>query len=477
MKTIDRQKVENLSANEGRKKGHLKISNRRKDLQRLLSSILIVGCLVVAIWASVVFFQANNNGYVISVAGQEIATVTCESEAHAAFDKYLLAKAGEYGYDVTYNEDVKIEPRPADECNFISSDDAALLLANCLTPVVEASILLVNGTPVMALPNEKEALNVLELAKGYYINDGQKIIDAKICEEVAVVTENRTPESIVMGDIARNILLFGSPQDATHTVVSSAETMWTIANQYQMNVNDLQKANPGLSSGDLEIGMTVRLFAIKPKLTVVVVKEVIKTQAVAYKTQTIDNSDLLRGTQKIVTPGKAGEEDATLQVVETNGKQTRSTKISSVITVEPVKQVVERGTKIIVASRGSGGSGVVSWPIYGKITSYFGPRGRGYHTGLDIDGSTGDHIAAAESGRVICASWGGGYGYYVKIDHGDGLCTLYAHLSKIAVSTGTTVSKGQYIGNMGSTGNSSGSHLHFEVIINGKQYNPLNYLP
>ncbi|MDD2220709.1 MAG: M23 family metallopeptidase [Clostridia bacterium] len=477
MKTIDRQKVEKLSAQEGRTRGHLRISNRRKDLQRLISSILIVGCLVVAIWASVVFFQANNNGYVISVEGQEIATLTCESEAKAAIDKYLQAQAGEFGYEVTYNQDLKIEPRPADQCNFISSDEAALLLDDCLTPVVEASILLVDGTPVMALPNEKEALNVLEKAKGYYINDGEIIYDAKICEEVAVVTENRSPDSIVMGDIARNILLFGSPQDVTHTVVSSAETMWSIANQYQMSVNDLQKANPGLTSDDLKIGMTVRLSAIQPKLTVVVVKEVTKTQAVAYQTKTIDNSDMLRGTQKIITPGKAGEEEATLKVVETNGKQTSASKISSVVTVEPVTQVVERGTKIIVASRGSGGSGIVSWPLRGKITSYFGPRGRGYHFGLDIDGTTGQHIAAAESGKVVCACWGGGYGYYIKIDHGDGLSTLYAHLSKIVVSVGSTVSKGQYIGNVGSTGNSSGSHLHFEVIVNGKQYNPLNYLP
>ncbi|MCL1874403.1 MAG: M23 family metallopeptidase, partial [Clostridiales bacterium] len=88
----------------------------------------------------------------------------------------------------------------------------------------------------------------------------------------------------------------------------------------------------------------------------------------------------------------------------------------------------------------------------------------------------GTPIYAAESGKVIFASYSGGYGNLVKIDHGDGLHTWYAHMSKFSVKVGDSVSKGQQVGAIGTTGRTTGPHLHFEVRINGTAYNPLNYL-
>jgi murein DD-endopeptidase MepM/ murein hydrolase activator NlpD len=118
------------------------------------------------------------------------------------------------------------------------------------------------------------------------------------------------------------------------------------------------------------------------------------------------------------------------------------------------------------------------WPINGPISSYFGPN---HPLGIDVDlfGRSGSAVAAVKGGTVTFA--GGNpccsYGYYVVIDHGDGYQTLYAHLSSIAVSQGQRVSQGQLIGNSGSTGYSTGSHLHFEVHRNGAIVNPLSYLP
>ncbi|MGC8734169.1 MAG: murein hydrolase activator EnvC family protein [bacterium] len=127
--------------------------------------------------------------------------------------------------------------------------------------------------------------------------------------------------------------------------------------------------------------------------------------------------------------------------------------------------------------------GRLFWPTTSSlITSYFGYRVHPiygttrFHSGIDIGAPYGAPIYAAENGKVILASWYDGYGYCIIIDHGDGVSTLYAHCSSIIVKQGQYVSKGQVIGYVGSTGNSTGPHLHFEVRINGNPVNPFNYL-
>jgi len=116
------------------------------------------------------------------------------------------------------------------------------------------------------------------------------------------------------------------------------------------------------------------------------------------------------------------------------------------------------------------------WPVRGAITSPFGPRWGSFHPGLDIDGNTGDPIRAAKAGRVVGVSCGSGYGNCTVIDHGGGLSTLYAHQSRQAVAGGS-VSQGQVIGYVGCTGHCTGSHLHFEVRVNGAPRNPRSFLP
>ena len=126
--------------------------------------------------------------------------------------------------------------------------------------------------------------------------------------------------------------------------------------------------------------------------------------------------------------------------------------------------------------------GKLGWPCpsSSRITSPYGYRilfgVRDFHTGIDIGATTGSNIVAAESGTVILANygWNGGYGNYIIINHGNGITTRYAHASKLYVSAGQTVSKGQVIAAVGTTGNSTGPHLHFEVRTNGSHRNPLS---
>jgi murein DD-endopeptidase MepM/ murein hydrolase activator NlpD len=121
-------------------------------------------------------------------------------------------------------------------------------------------------------------------------------------------------------------------------------------------------------------------------------------------------------------------------------------------------------------------------PVYGAITSPYGWRrhpifgGRRFHTGVDIAGPNRSAIRASNSGKVIYSGWYGGYGKVVIVDHGKSITTLYAHMSSTAVNKGQAVKKGQTVGYEGSTGYSTGPHLHFEVRLNGKHTNPMKYI-
>ncbi len=129
-----------------------------------------------------------------------------------------------------------------------------------------------------------------------------------------------------------------------------------------------------------------------------------------------------------------------------------------------------------VAAVGAPSSAGFVWPANGPLTSGFGWRWGRMHEGIDVGVGYGTPLAAAAAGTVIVAGWSGGYGNLVVIDHGNGISTAYGHQSRIAVSSGQQVAQGSIIGYVGSTGHSTGPHLHFEVRVNGSPNNPLNYL-
>jgi murein DD-endopeptidase MepM/ murein hydrolase activator NlpD len=116
------------------------------------------------------------------------------------------------------------------------------------------------------------------------------------------------------------------------------------------------------------------------------------------------------------------------------------------------------------------------WPVAGPVTSGFGPRWGRMHEGLDIAAGSGTPIRAAAAGTVSYAGWLGGYGNLVVVEHGGGLATAYAHQQRIYVPVGRAVAQGEALGEVGSTGNSTGPHLHFEVRVNGSAVDPFGYL-
>ncbi len=191
----------------------------------------------------------------------------------------------------------------------------------------------------------------------------------------------------------------------------------------------------------------------------------------SYSTEKVPDSSLTKGATKVVQKGSKGVTKVVDEVYIIDGKEVSRATISKTVVSEPVKQIVHYGTKVSVVT------GRFMRPVSGgSITSYYGYRRSGFHTGIDIARPTGTKIYAADGGTVTFAGRSGGYGLLIKIDHGNGYSTYYAHCSALSVKKGQQVNKGDVIGKVGSTGNSTGSHLHFEVRLNGATKNPLNYV-
>lgn len=215
-------------------------------------------------------------------------------------------------------------------------------------------------------------------------------------------------------------------------------------------------------------------------LQVKTVSTVVTDTAIAFKTQKVNTDTQNLGYYAVTTKGKNGLSRKTEVVESLNGEVNSRTELSYEVISEPVTQVITVGTAPVIISATEkaniSSAGFICPLSKGKfvISAYYGD-GRN-HKGIDLAANRGVAIFAAASGKVTYAGYDGDYGYNVVIDHGNGFSTRYAHASALCVSKGQTVSQGDMIAAVGSTGYSTGNHLHFEVIVNGTRVNPAPYI-
>lgn len=229
-----------------------------------------------------------------------------------------------------------------------------------------------------------------------------------------------------------------------------------------------------------EIKDTASAESIVKNLEVKTISTVTNDVTVAYTTKKNYTSQENTTYYKVTTKGQNGLSRKT-EVYETvNGVVSRHEIVSNEVITAPVTQVVTVGTapiKLTPAQNPSVTSAGFICPLPSgryKISSYYGD-GRN-HKGVDLCANRGTPIYAAASGTVTYAGWRNDYGYNIIIDHGNGIQTRYAHACALYVSKGTKVSQGDVIAGVGTTGNSTGNHLHFEVIVNGTRVNPAPYI-
>lgn len=215
----------------------------------------------------------------------------------------------------------------------------------------------------------------------------------------------------------------------------------------------------------------------QPLLAVRTVEEVTYTQPVEPETQEIPDDSLLVGQRQTIREGAAGVAEITDRVTYTMGQEQSRETMSVNLLTQPTPTQVAVGT----AQGAEGARGRFLWPLSGRISSPFGDRtifgGESFHRGLDIAAPSGTPITASAAGQVIWAGAKGTYGNLVKLDHGNGYVTYYAHCSSLLVEEGDWVAQGQTIALVGSTGRSTGPHCHFELLWQGELLDPQLCLP
>ena len=451
-------------------------------LGRFLNQLLPVAAAVGFVY--VVFFMTNYN-FALSVeyAGEEIGYIASEKEFDAAKD--IIRERMIESSDMRWTTNVNLNIAVVRDEKLVSHRSIAdgILSASGIG-ITKATGLYINNVFYGAtVEGDKlgESLDNLLETQHAQIKDEENIVVSFVSD--IELRDGVYPEESIRDVADIDKFIHSSKKAAVFYTVTEEDTIETITENTGIALEKLSRLNPDVELENLKSGDRILIAAEEPALAIRVTRTEVIVEEIPVEEEIHYDPKLPETYKKVYYSGENGFREVYYQIVYDDGVETSRTIIDENVVKNMVKKVVVKGTKRTV---GFGGrppttSGLLGWPT----GSYqFIGRGSGdgtYHIAVDIAAQMYTNIYAAESGRVVTSGWSdGGYGYYVVIDHGtiDGMSvsTLYGHNSENLVEVGDTVTKGQLIAYSGSTGNSTGPHLHFEVRVDGKQTPPEPWL-
>ncbi len=370
-----------------------------------------------------------------------------KEQVKAAKQKYYLVKVNEFTVYLYGIDEVKalleaaLKPYDPDELfevNVISDTSREL---NVFTVEVTPKEELAEGDGLKALNFSEK----VEISEAYV--DADRV--SKISEAIEAVTKE-------------------TEKNQTYEV-QPGDTLSVIANSRGYYVDEVLALNPGLTrDATLHLGDEIVISVPEPELSVLTTEQSTYEEDYDAETQYIENDSWYTTQQVVRQEAVPGHHEVTVLTTSRNGTETSREMVSENVITEPVPEIIEKGTQ--------------TPPTYikpitgGTLTSTFKWRWGRMHKGIDWAVPKGTAVRASCGGTVVSAGWSGGYGNCITIRHPDGKQTRYGHLSKILVSAGQKVDQGQKIALSGNTGRSTGPHVHFEILVNGTQVNPLKYL-
>lgn len=449
-----------------------RIQMDRKRVQLLKHFAIIV---MVALGVLSLFNYAT--GYEYSYNGKVLGVVEDQEDVYSVLEVVSSQLSKEHDVDIQIGQSGDIQFRKVVTVNRDVDDMEEVL--NRLTYMQDINVtaygIFVDGKRAAILPAKDEAESVLAglLDKFSEAKDGIRYESVVFMEDITVEEVNTKLGNIQRASAVSKKLLSGEVSEKVH-IAAQGETKSAIAKLYGITVSQLEKDNPDLAKREARPDDHLTIKVKTPLVHVATVEKATYTVKIGYDTVRKDNPDAYRGINSVKTKGQKGSNEIIARVVRINGVETNREILKTTVLKEPVTEVILVGSKPIPPTMGDGH--FINPCPAGRLTSTFGYRWGRMHKGIDLACATGNIIRAADGGTVIFSGWNGSQGYTIRIDHKNGFVTVYAHCSVLYARVGDKVYEGQTIARVGSTGYTTGPHLHFEVIKNGVHVNPLNYI-
>ena len=447
----------------------LELAKHRRAMVKHFIIVLLVGVGVIAVFASAVDYEYAYNGRALGIVREQ-------RDVLEILEMVSEELSLEYGSNIVINPETDITFKPVISYGKdIDDADTVLKRFTYMGDIqAQAYSIVVDGERIVTVESEKIANDVLEAIKKIYTDDSDtKYEYIGFAEDVKIEPYNTTLANVSSKSAALKKIKSGGQQEVTYTV-KSGDTLYGICEELGVTLSELKKMNPKIKETmTLHVGDKFVTQQEIPLITVETVEVSVFAEAIEYDTITKKSGSYYEGESVVTQAGKNGKARVTARLTKQNGKTVAREDLSVETIKEPVNKVVVKGTKPVPPKKGTG---TFRKPVNTGVYAGYGMRWGRMHYGLDYAAPTGTPIYAADGGTVTFAGWSGAYGYTITIDHGANKKTLYAHCSRLFVSAGTKVYKGQHIAAVGSTGRSTGPHCHFEIFINGANVNPSYYV-
>ncbi|MGD9567597.1 MAG: peptidoglycan DD-metalloendopeptidase family protein [Sedimentibacter sp.] len=460
------------------------VFNIKIQFTKKVKGAIALGCATTLVlsgsFASKYFETHENNvfqtdSFTIIEEGKELCKIRDSELLNTVLLKLEDDLEETYQHDIAIENKFEIVESKAKDNEIATEEQIYEILESNINYSILGYAINIDGEQIGIVNSEYEANNVIEEVKNYFTQNYQQesIVEVNTVENVKIEQIKASNKEIKQADELVNYIIKGTDEERKY-IVQEGDTYWDIAIINNMPLDDLIAANPGSDSEHIQIGDELNLVVPTPFLNVQVKRKVKQEEKTPYETEYTYVSYMFNDEQVVDRKGEYGVSEIEALVTEQNGIQIAKEVLTEQVISEPVTEIVTTGTQDPPPKKGTG---YFVNPLPGAyISSRFGSRSGGFHLGQDMAKASGSSIKAADGGTVTYAGWSGSYGYMIDIDHGGGFTTRYAHCSELYVSVGEKVYQGKIIAAVGSTGVSSGPHLHFEVRKYGSVVNPAAYI-
>lgn len=429
-------------------------------------------------------YNQTNKAYEVKLEDKVVAVVKNKKDIDKALEEIKAEGEKKYEKDIELvnqldYEQVNISKKNISKEAVIGTEEKVKdSLSDKLNIVAEGYKLKVDNEEILVANDKKELDDIIEKIKEDKIDKlkSASTTQGYLTENISIEKVKDNPVTFARGSGLEDILKSNKVETKQYTVVKEEKTE-DIIKAFDMSMErfeELNTENKEVDLKDLKEGNIVNIETIKPYISVTTEDEVNVEEKVEFETETILDDTMYENKEYVKTEGKDGIVDRKVKIVKVDGKEVSREVLDEKIIEETVNKVIVKGTKKV--PRGVG-IGEFIKPAKGVISSSFGPRWGRFHKGTDIAASTGTPIVSADGGVVEFAGFNsGGYGNMVIVNHMNGYKTVYAHANTVDVKVGQIVDSGDKIATVGNTGDSTGPHLHFEIILNGTNLDPELYM-